>query len=72
MASWTRLDLQESRKESLFIQKGLILPIFGPHATRPKERSFFKPKKKDKRNAQIKSAQGLVMNDKLVDMNHLQ
>ncbi len=37
-----------------------------------RERFFFRPKKKNKRNAQISGAQGLVMKDKLVDMNHLQ
>ncbi len=69
--------LARKQKRKPFYPKGFdptnVGPPPDPERWLPKrERSSFRPKKKDKRNAQIRGAQGLVMRDKLVDMNHLQ
>jgi signal recognition particle subunit SRP72 len=64
-------------KRKLLYPKGFdptnLGPPLDPKKWLPKrERCFFRPKKKDKKNAQIRGVQGLVMKNKLVDMNHLQ
>jgi hypothetical protein len=65
------------KKRKFLYLKGFDLANLGPPPDlkrwlAKRERCFFRPKKKDKRNAQLRGAQGLVMKDKLVDMNHFQ